>query len=120
MTRQRLVGMATMLILAAAVVWLMLQPAVLSLAESKQDDMANMPAMGKKPAGEGREARDKGEDGSPGAMPGIVSISPERLQTIGVKYDQVARRPLEKVIRTVGRVAIDERKQAKVTTKFHG
>lgn len=38
----------------------------------------------------------------------------------GVKYEAVARRPLEKVIRTVGRVAVDERRLAKVTIKFHG
>ncbi|MDE3036527.1 MAG: efflux RND transporter periplasmic adaptor subunit, partial [Nitrospirota bacterium] len=53
-------------------------------------------------------------------MPGLVTIPPERLQTIGVKYEPVARRPLEKVIRTVGRVAADERRLAKVTIKFHG
>ncbi|MBI4400841.1 MAG: efflux RND transporter periplasmic adaptor subunit [Nitrospirae bacterium] len=49
-----------------------------------------------------------------------MTIPPERLQTIGVKYEEVARRPLEKVIRTVGRVAVDERRLAKVTIKFHG
>jgi hypothetical protein len=49
--------MAAGLILAAAVVWLMSQPAMLPPANSKQDNMADMPAMGKKPAGEGREAR---------------------------------------------------------------
>ncbi|MBH0190994.1 MAG: efflux RND transporter periplasmic adaptor subunit, partial [Nitrospira sp.] len=49
-----------------------------------------------------------------------MTIPPERLQTIGVKYEQVRRRPLEKIIRTVGRVAVDERKLAKVTIKFHG
>ncbi|OQW63424.1 MAG: efflux transporter periplasmic adaptor subunit [Nitrospira sp. ST-bin5] len=49
-----------------------------------------------------------------------MTIAPERLQTIGVKYEPVARRPLEKIIRTVGRVAVDERKLAKVTIKFHG
>ncbi len=53
-------------------------------------------------------------------LAGIVTIPPERLQTIGVKYEEVARRPLEKVIRTVGRVAVDERRLAKVTIKFHG
>ena len=49
-----------------------------------------------------------------------MTIAPERLQMIGVKYEAVARRPLEKVIRTVGRVAVDERRLAKVTIKFHG
>ncbi|OQW33181.1 MAG: efflux transporter periplasmic adaptor subunit [Nitrospira sp. SG-bin1] len=49
-----------------------------------------------------------------------MTIPPERLQTIGVKYGQVTRRPLETAIRTVGRVAVDERRLAKVTIKFHG
>lgn len=55
-----------------------------------------------------------------GAEPGIVTIPEERLQAVGVKYGSVARRPLEKIIRTVGRVAVDERRLAKVTIKFHG
>ncbi|MBI3357230.1 MAG: efflux RND transporter periplasmic adaptor subunit, partial [Nitrospirae bacterium] len=49
-----------------------------------------------------------------------MTIPPERLQTIGVKYQPVVSRPLEKLIRTVGRVAVDERRLAKVTIKFHG
>jgi PBP1b-binding outer membrane lipoprotein LpoB len=36
--------------------------------------------------------------------PGTVQISPERQQLIGVKFGMVEMRPLEKVIRTVGRV----------------
>lgn len=123
MTCQRVIGMAAVLIIvAAAVVWLMARPVVLPPADSRQDEMAgmDMPGMGKESGGEGREARGKGEDSSPEDLPGIVTIAPERLQTIGVKYEPVARRPLEKIIRTVGRVAVDERKLAKVTIKFHG
>ena len=128
MTRWRILGVGVLVIAAVAVVlWLMSRPAVLPPADSRQDDMAgmDMPGMEKPrkapaPGGEGREARGKGEDSSPGDLPGIVSISPERLQSIGVKYEEVTRRPLEKVIRTVGRVAVNERKLAKVTIKFHG
>jgi Cu(I)/Ag(I) efflux system membrane fusion protein len=50
----------------------------------------------------------------------MVTVPVERLQMIGVKYQPVTKRPLEKLIRTVGRVAVDERKLAKVTIKFHG
>ena len=123
MTRQRVIGLGALFIAAgAALLWSMSRPAVLPPADSRQDEMAgmDMPGMGKKSEGEGREARGKGEDSSLGDLPGIVSISPARLQTIGVKYEPVARRPLEKIIRTVGRVAVDERKLAKVTIKFHG
>ncbi|ALA58349.1 efflux RND transporter periplasmic adaptor subunit [Nitrospira moscoviensis] len=51
---------------------------------------------------------------------GMVVVPQERLQTIGVRYEPVTVRPLEKVVRTVGRVTPDERRLAKVTIKFHG
>jgi len=52
--------------------------------------------------------------------PGTVQISSQRQQLIGVKIGTVETRPLEKVIRTVGRVDYDERKIVTVTTKFMG
>lgn len=126
MTRQRVIGLAAVLIIAAvAFVWLMARPVVLPPADSRQDEMAgmDMPGMGKeqqkKPAlveeAVGPETPLESE-----GVPGIVTIAQDRLQTIGVKYEPVTRRPLEKIIRTVGRVAVDERKLAKVTIKFHG
>ncbi len=57
---------------------------------------------------------------APAAEPNTVTIAPERLQTIGVRFQEAARRPLEKVIRTVGRVEIDERRLARVNIKFDG
>jgi Cu(I)/Ag(I) efflux system membrane fusion protein len=126
MTRQRVIGIAAVLIIvAAAVVWLMARPVVLPPADSRQDEMAemDMPGMGKeqqrKPAPVEEAVGPETPLESEG-VPGIVTIAPDRLQTIGVKYEPVARRPLEKIIRTVGRVAVDERKLAKVTIKFHG
>lgn len=124
MTRWRILALGALLTAAvAAGLWLMPRPAVLPAADSKQNSMTAMPGMGmmeeKKPATAqkplGTELQVESEGG-----PGTVVIPLERLQTIGVKYEQVARRPLEKVIRTVGRVAIDERKLVKVTIKFHG
>jgi Cu(I)/Ag(I) efflux system membrane fusion protein len=59
----------------------------------------------------------------PSAMsPGrnTITISPERLQTIGVKFELVKPRSLEKIIRTVGRVEIDERRLAHVNIKLEG
>ncbi len=49
-----------------------------------------------------------------------ITISPERLQTIGVKFEFVKLRPLEKIIRTVGRVEIDERRLEHVNIKLEG
>lgn len=47
-------------------------------------------------------------------------ISPERLQSIGVRFEPALRRPLERAIRTVGRVEVDERLLARVTVKLEG
>ena len=126
MSRRSFIRASVLLMfLAAGVAWLMLPPAILLPADSKQDDMAGMemPGMNKKEEKTPAQAKQSAGTESarePKNVPGIVTIPPERLQTIGVKYGQVTRRPLEKTIRTVGRVAVDERRLAKVTIKFHG
>jgi len=50
----------------------------------------------------------------------LMIISPERLQSIGVKFEPAERRLLERTIRTVGRVEVDERQLARVTVKLEG
>ena len=52
--------------------------------------------------------------------PGTVQITPERQQLIGVKYGNVEMKPLEKVIRTVGRVDYDEKRIVTVSPKIGG
>jgi Cu(I)/Ag(I) efflux system membrane fusion protein len=52
--------------------------------------------------------------------PGSVQISPERQQLIGVKFGTVEMMPLEKVIRTVGRVDYDEKRLVTVSPKIGG
>ena len=52
--------------------------------------------------------------------PGTVQISPERQQLIGVKIGTVEMKPLEKVIRTVGRVDYDEKRIVTVSPKIGG
>jgi Cu(I)/Ag(I) efflux system membrane fusion protein len=52
--------------------------------------------------------------------PGTVQISPEKQQLIGVKFGTVGKRPLEKVIRTVGRVDYDEKRIVTVSLKIGG
>jgi len=54
------------------------------------------------------------------ASGGELDIGPERLQAIGVRFERAARRPLNRAIRTVGRVAIDERRLARVNLKIEG
>lgn len=124
MTRRSLIGSGLLLTLVmAALAWLWWRPALLPPADSRQGTMPDMPGM----ASQSRPMTEEpGPNPSPESsartpeLPGIVTIPVERLQMIGVKYQPVARRPLEKLIRTVGRVAVDERKLAKVTIKFHG
>lgn len=50
----------------------------------------------------------------------IFKVSPERQQIIGVKTEPVTVRPLEKAIRTVGMVELDETKITYVHTKISG
>lgn len=56
----------------------------------------------------------------PTPQPQTVKIAPERLQTIGVRFEEAARQALSQTIRTVGRVEIDERQLARVNIKFEG
>lgn len=114
MTRRPLAAGLLLLLAAGAAggYWLMTRVP----ASSPSGSMPGMPGMDMK-----RDAADvKRETEAPAPEAGLITVAPERLQTIGVKYEAVARRPLEKTIRTVGRVAMDERRLAKVTIKFHG
>lgn len=55
-----------------------------------------------------------------GLPPGAFQIVPERLQLIGVQYDKITYGPLVHTLRTVGKVAIDERRLAHIHTKVTG
>lgn len=50
----------------------------------------------------------------------LIEIPEDKHQLIGLKTVVVSERSLQKVIRTVGRVEYDERRQATVNTKFEG
>ena len=52
--------------------------------------------------------------------PGTVQITPEKQQLIGVKIGTVEMKPLEKVIRTVGRVDYEEKRIVTVSPKIGG
>jgi RND family efflux transporter MFP subunit len=55
---------------------------------------------------------------SPTLVP--LQLSPQRLASIGVKVGTAARKAVHDDIRVVGNVAVDERKQAYVQTRFSG
>jgi len=66
--------------------------------------------------GIGVPAPDKGE-GEPSSR---FTVSPKRQQMIGVRTEPVEIRPMEKSIRTVGRVTLDETRTEQIHTKFSG
>ena len=49
-----------------------------------------------------------------------VQLTPQRLQSIGVTSGEVRIKPLFNDVRAVGNVAVDERRQAYVQTRFSG
>ncbi|KXK01863.1 MAG: Cation efflux system protein CusB [Nitrospirae bacterium] len=124
MTRRSLIGSGVLLALVmAGLASLWWRPALFPPVDSKHDAMTDMPGMvsQSRPTTEEPEPNSRPEPAVlTSEVPGIVTVPVERLQMIGVKYQPVTRRPLEKLIRTVGRVAVDERKLATVTIKFHG
>ena len=49
-----------------------------------------------------------------------ISFSTEKVQKLGVKTEQVQMRRLDRVVRAVGRVEIDERRNYTIAPKFEG
>lgn len=88
-----------------------------SAAQFVQDHSAHVkePSAGAASATTGHEGHDQ-----KAAETTALTISPERLQEIGVRFEIVRPRALTRLIRTVGRVAIDERKLANVNIKIEG
>jgi Cu(I)/Ag(I) efflux system membrane fusion protein len=70
------------------------------------------------PAGATVRRREEEVAGPVVAGRAMVALSPERRQILGVRSEPVARRHLDRTIRTVGRVAIDERRLHHVHTKY--
>lgn len=54
------------------------------------------------------------------AAPGTITISPERIQKIGVRSEEVKRMPLARVVRTVGRVEPVEDRVFVMSAKVSG
>ncbi len=49
-----------------------------------------------------------------------ISISPEKIQKLGVKTEKVGMRKLDRTIRALGSIQVDERRVHVVTAKFEG
>jgi Cu(I)/Ag(I) efflux system membrane fusion protein len=55
-----------------------------------------------------------------GTVPGTVTISPERIQMLGVRTEAATLRPMAHTVRAIGTVAADERRIGVVNPKFEG
>ena len=83
---------------------------------SGDDEMSDMAGMDHSKHGTGvPQAPDENGGGQ-----SVFTVSPERQQMIGVKTEAVEMRPMEKSIRTVGRVTLDETRVERIQTKFSG
>jgi Cu(I)/Ag(I) efflux system membrane fusion protein/cobalt-zinc-cadmium efflux system membrane fusion protein len=68
-----------------------------------------------------QETAQQGSVATPGETPlAPVQLTPERLQSIGVKFAEVQRKPVNDEIRATGTVAMDERRISYVQTRFLG
>jgi len=50
----------------------------------------------------------------------VIKVSADRIQALGVRTERVARRTLEREVRAVGTIEVDERGQYTVSPKFEG
>lgn len=55
-----------------------------------------------------------------GGPPGSVTISPERVQMLGVRTEIAGMRAMTRAVRAIGTVAVDERRIAVVAPRFEG
>ena len=122
MTRPTVVtGVALVVVIGlAAAFWVVTREQAPPSTEPLKESSSGMPAMKQSierpmPVPKGHDEQDM-----PGADANLMTIAPERLQSIGVKFQEAVRRPLDKLIRTVGRVEIDERLVGRVNLKFEG
>lgn len=104
------------------VYWFLNQPVTVDPPEPLEKAIVRRPAVQDvKPRAEHDHMPSPLPSDAPTTMqPNTFTIAPERLQTIGVRFEEAARRALSRTIRTVGRVEIDERRLARVNIKFEG
>ena len=124
MTRPTVVtGVALVVVIGLAVAfWVVTREQTPPPTELLKESSSGMPAMEQsveRPMAPESHDEHAAQD-MPGTDANLMTIAPERLQTIGVKFQEATRRPLDKLIRTVGRVEIDERLVGRVNLKFEG
>jgi Cu(I)/Ag(I) efflux system membrane fusion protein len=87
----------------------------LCLAQSHQHGAMSMPEKSKAPSAKPSAQKEQAQEEVP-----TVEIPADKQQLIGVKTATVSFRPLQRTIRTVGRIEYDEKKINTINTKFEG
>jgi membrane fusion protein, copper/silver efflux system len=77
-------------------------------------------ASSEKMEGMGNMAGMAGMQGMGRMAPGMVMVSPEKQQLMGVRIATVERRPMVRTVRTVGTITYDETKVTHVHSKIEG
>jgi Cu(I)/Ag(I) efflux system membrane fusion protein len=83
---------------------------------AKMSDAEGMKGMGNMAGMEGMS----GMQGMSGMAPGMVMVSPEKQQLLGVRTAVAEKKPLVKSVRTVGIITYDETKITQVYSKIEG
>lgn len=99
--------------LAAALVYYMRQP-----REMPPQSTSVTASQAETSAASTQPPLQQGENAEPNLSP--VQLSPERLQSIGVKFAEVKRRAVQDELRVTGTVDVNEERLAYVQTRFPG
>ncbi|HEX9021139.1 MAG TPA: efflux RND transporter periplasmic adaptor subunit [Nitrospirota bacterium] len=83
-----------------------------------QDHAGHQHGQASEGKGQGSSSREQGK--AEAAPPSVITISPDKVQLIGVRTARAEYRSLDKRIRTVGKVEPDETRLAYVNTKIAG
>ena len=78
------------------------------------------PAFAQEHAGHGQSTKPTPTAQAPAEKTSVITLSPDKVQLIGVRTATAEYRPLDKQIRTVGKVEPDETRLAFVNTKIAG
>lgn len=97
--------------------WFFFAPLAWELAEAQEmpGHQHNAPPM----SAPSEKTETTGKPVKPAEVP-AVKITPDKQQLLGVQSVEAALKPLQRTIRTVGRIEFDERTIATVNTKFEG
>lgn len=94
----------------------------LLLLFSREAPLLTILSAASQPSAEKEEIKSQSDESGKvnGHEPEAVEIPPEKQQLLGVRKAEVSMKPLQKVIRTVGIVGLDETKLATVNIKVEG